>query len=193
MRLSQRDAVRSMSAVLMRGRGRRIMTRENSNETLWTAMQAETQQYVKTELVAAVESEPQHHIRNKICDTLSDLAALELEHGGDVEWPELLPVMFNWTKSPRAKLRESALCIFANLANSIAEKLQSMMGARDSRHSEDLKATLADCVQDVLLAALRATGNFLTSIEDENAALPKPPLRISSPLSFFFWILEYWI
>eukprot|EP00741_Cyanophora_paradoxa_P006672 tig00001030_g6453.t1 len=156
MRVSQQDAVRSMSAVLIR----RIMTREN--ETLWTAMQAATQQYVKTELVAAVESEPQHHIRNKICDTLSDLAALVLEHGGD--WPELLPVMFNWTKSPRAELRESALCIFANLANSIAEKLQPMMGVILGV----LKATLADPVQDVRLAALRATGNFLTSIEDEN-------------------------
>lgn len=90
----------------------------------------------------------------QVCDTVAELASGTYEELG---WPELLPFMFQCVQSNDTRLQESALLVFAQLARHIMGTLRQYMGTLH----EVLTRTLASSSQDVALAAMRATSNFV--------------------------------
>jgi hypothetical protein len=96
-----------------------------------------------------------------LCDTVSELASSILPENG---WPELLPFMFQCVTADNNRLRESALLIFAQLAQYIGETLVPYL---DTLHSVFL-----ECLgnrkyeSDVRIAAFGATINFIQCLEN---------------------------
>lgn len=89
-----------------------------------------------------------------MCDTIAELASGTYE---EVGWPELLPFIFQSVQSSEARLQESALLIFAQLAHHIMGTLRQYM---DTLH-EVLTRTLQSPNHDVALASMRATAAFV--------------------------------
>ncbi|GMP53704.1 hypothetical protein CsSME_00019093 [Camellia sinensis var. sinensis] len=105
---------RAMSAILLR----KQLTRDNSY--IYPNLSPPTQSTLKSTLLDCVGHETAKTISKKLCDTISELASSILPDGG---WPALLPFMFQCVTSDNPKLRESALLIFAQLAQYIGETL----------------------------------------------------------------------
>ncbi|KAI3798367.1 hypothetical protein L1987_33641 [Smallanthus sonchifolius] len=150
---------RAMSAVLLR----RILTLagddESQSETLYPSLSPATQLTLKSTLLESVSRESSKSISKKLCDTVSELASLVLPENG---WPELLPFMFQCVTSGNPRHRESALLIFAQLAQYIGETLVP--------HLETLHAVFLGCLgtgidADVRIAALNASINFIQCLE----------------------------
>ncbi len=85
---------------------------------------------------------------------MAELASGTYEELG---WPELLPFIFQCVQSADTRLQESSLLVFAQLARHIMGTLRQYMGTLH----EVLARTLASSSQDVALAAMRATSNFV--------------------------------
>ncbi|XP_024975878.1 importin-5-like [Cynara cardunculus var. scolymus] len=150
---------RAMSAVLLR----RILTissdDESQSQTLYPSLSPATQLTLKSTLLESVSRESSKSISKKLCDTVSELASLVLPENG---WPELLPFMFQCVTSGNPRHRESALLIFAQLAQYIGETLVP--------HLDTLHAVFLGCLgtgtdPDVRIAALGASINFIQCLE----------------------------
>jgi len=89
-----------------------------------------------------------------VCDTIAELASGTYE---DLGWPELLPFIFQCVQSNDARLQESALLIFAQLAHHIMGTLRQYMATLH----EVLTRTLQSPNHDVALASMRATAAFV--------------------------------
>lgn len=89
-----------------------------------------------------------------MCDTIAELASGTYEELG---WPELLPFIFQCVQSNDARLQESALLIFAQLAHHIMGTLRQYMATLH----EVLTKTLQSPNHDVALASMRATAAFV--------------------------------
>ena len=89
-----------------------------------------------------------------MCDTIAELASGTYE---EVGWPELLPFIFQSVQSSEARLQESALLIFAQLAHHIMGTLRQYMATLH----EVLTRTLQSPNHDVALASMRATAAFV--------------------------------
>ena len=89
-----------------------------------------------------------------MCDTIAELASGTYEELG---WPELLPFIFQCVQSHDARLQESALLIFAQLAHHIMGTLRQYMATLH----EVLTRTLQSPNHDVALASMRATAAFV--------------------------------
>ncbi len=90
----------------------------------------------------------------QVCDTIAELASGTYEDSG---WPELLPFIFQCVQSNDARLQESALLIFAQLAHHIMGTLRQYMATLH----EVLTRTLQSPNHDVALASMRATAAFV--------------------------------
>ena len=90
----------------------------------------------------------------QVCDTIAELASGTYEELG---WPELLPFIFQCVQSNDARLQESALLIFAQLAHHIMGTLRQYMATLH----EVLTRTLQSPNHDVALASMRATAAFV--------------------------------
>jgi importin-5 len=125
-------------------------------ESLYPHLSEKVQEYLKVELLKALQNEEDASIRKKLVYALSGLSSGLLEEG---EFKELIPTMFNWTKpdSP-LYLRESALNVFSQLATFILEKGLSP-------YLDVLKNVLGACLKDdspkIKLAAHGATTAIL--------------------------------
>ena len=85
---------------------------------------------------------------------MAELASGTYEELG---WPELLPFIFQCVQSNDTRLQESSLLVFAQLARHIMGTLRQYMGTLH----EVFTRTLTSSSQDVALAAMRATSNFV--------------------------------
>ncbi|KAD7478233.1 hypothetical protein R6Q59_007682 [Mikania micrantha] len=150
---------RAMSAVLLR----RIITVTTDDEsqslTLYPSLSPATQSALKSTLLESVGRESSKSISKKLCDTVSELASLVLPENG---WPELLPFMFQCVTSGNPRHRESALLIFAQLAQYIGETLIPHLG---TLHAVFLGCLGAGIDPDVRIAALNASINFIQCLE----------------------------
>ena len=102
-------------------------------------------------------------IRKKLSYAIAGLASGLIENN---EYPELLPAMFGWTKSPLASLRESALAIFNQLATFLLDKGLAP-------YLQPLKAIFSACLADreskkVRIAAIEATSSVVLVLETKN-------------------------
>jgi len=154
IRNSKHDQIRALSVVLLR----RLIGR--AQESLWTTLQPQTQTTVKTMFLQSIETEELPPIRSKVADAIAELATKIFDAQGT--WDELLPFMFQCSKSQADAHRESALLIFSDLATYLGEKLRP--------YFEVLKDILASGLTDnnlkVRIAALAATANFLQVLNE---------------------------
>ena len=153
MRTSGAQETREMASILLR----RVLTKDEVS--LWANLQQQTQDGVKGELLKLLQEESTRSIVRKACDTICELAAGILEEG---KWPELLPFLFQCVTNGTVNLKESALNIFAQLAEYIGDALVP--------HLATLHGILAQCLANperaIQLAALRACCCFVESLEN---------------------------
>jgi hypothetical protein len=133
--------------VLLRRVAFKTFKKEDDTKTIWSGAAESTKAQVKAGLLEGYEKETIVTVRNKICDTIADVAREEEEESStftfprilliSVEsWPELLNALFQSTKSPEAAHRESAFRVFTALPTLV-----------DKQHTDILK--------DVFLAGLQ--------------------------------------
>ncbi|XP_065851907.1 uncharacterized protein [Euphorbia lathyris] len=152
--------IRAMSAILLR----KHLTRAAANDDsfLYPKVSEATRSTIKNTLLSSIQRETTKSIRKKINDTVSELAASILPHGA---WPELLPFIFQCVTAQDHNLQESALLIFAQLAQFVGETLIP--------HIRTLHELFLNCLSistsaDVRIAALNATINFIQCLSNNN-------------------------
>lgn len=150
---------RAMSAVLLR-RILTIASDESQSQTLYPSLSPTTQLTLKSTLLESVTRESSKSISKKLCDTVSELASLVLPENG---WSELLPFMFQCVTSGNLRHRESALLIFAQLAQYIGDTLVPYL---DTLHAVFLGCLGTGTDPDVRIAALSASINFIQALEE---------------------------
>lgn len=138
-----------MSAILLR----RQLIRDDSY--LWPRLSPSTQSTLKSVLLSSLQTEESKSISKKLCDTIAELASGILPDGG---WNELMPFIFQCVTSDSSKLQESALLIFAQLAQYIGETLVPHL---DTLHSVFSQCLASSKTGDVRIAALGAAINFI--------------------------------
>ena len=96
-------------------------------------------------------------VSKKICDTIGELARHMLSKGGS--WPELLPVLFQCSKSQVFSHRESSFRIWASVPALLTTNLDN----------PTIRKVLLDSLQDpvisVQLMGLRATSAYLQAAD----------------------------
>ncbi|KAL9675431.1 hypothetical protein QQ045_003633 [Rhodiola kirilowii] len=140
---------RAMSAILLR----KQLTQDDS--FIWPRLAESTRANLKSVLIECLKRDDAKTITKKLCDTVSELASAILPDNG---WPELLPFMFNCVNSDNHKLQESALMIFAQLAQYIGDTLIPHL---TPLHGLFLKCLDPATNSDVRIAALGASINFI--------------------------------
>lgn len=148
---AEQQDLRGISAILLR--------KVISKDKLWTSLLPASQTSIKVQLLECVQGEPDRSIGKKLCDTIAELATGILE---DSQWPELLPCMFQWVSNPNDILKERALLIFGELAQYITA---SLMHNLDTILSVFQHCLAPETSHDVRIAALRASANFIQSLE----------------------------
>ncbi|XP_022978077.1 importin-5-like [Cucurbita maxima] len=146
---SAHPEARTMSAILLR----RQLIRDDSY--LWPRLSPSTQSTLKSVLLSSLQTEESKSISKKLCDTIAELASGILPEGG---WNELMPFIFQCVTSDNSKLQESALLIFAQLAQYIGETLIPHL---DTLHSVFSQCLGSSKTGDVRIAALGAAINFI--------------------------------
>ncbi|KAG6603486.1 Importin-5, partial [Cucurbita argyrosperma subsp. sororia] len=146
---SAHPEARTMSAILLR----RQLIRDDSY--LWPRLSPSTQSTLKSVLLSSLQTEESKSISKKLCDTIAELASGILPEGG---WNELMPFIFQCVTSDNSKLQESALLIFAQLAQYIGETLVPHL---DTLHSVFSQCLGSSKTGDVRIAALGAAINFI--------------------------------
>ncbi|KAJ6379913.1 hypothetical protein OIU76_016549 [Salix suchowensis] len=150
---------RAMSAVLLR----KHLTSATDDSFLYPKLTESTRSTIKISLLSSLQHETAKSVTRKINDTISELAAAALPDGG---WQELLPFMLQCvTAQNNHNLQESALLIFARLAQYIGEALIP--------HLATLHEVFLNCLNnstsgEVRIAALNATINFIQCLTNNS-------------------------
>ncbi|KAJ6763078.1 hypothetical protein OIU79_023760 [Salix purpurea] len=150
---------RAMSAVLLR----KHLTSATDDSFLYPKLTESTRSTIKISLLSSLQHETAKSVTRKINDTISELAAAVLPDGG---WQELLPFMLQCvTAQNNHNLQESALLIFARLAQYIGEALIP--------HLATLHGVFLNCLNnstsgEVRIAALNATINFIQCLTNNS-------------------------
>jgi len=152
---SQQADSRTFCAVLLR----KVLTKDDPK--LWPKLNEEHQAHVRRELLGCIQNEPMRSITKKICDTVSELAAVTMETNG---WPELLPFLSQAVQSGEPRRTEAALLVFAQLSGHMMPTLLQFMGTLH----QVLHAALGHESADVRLAAMRATTSFILCLESQS-------------------------
>ncbi|VAH44487.1 unnamed protein product [Triticum turgidum subsp. durum] len=160
--------LRAMAAVLLRKLLSPTASSDSSSAApppLWPLLSPDGQAALKAHLLAALQSDPPKPIAKKVCDAISELATLLLPEN---TWAELLPFLFRAASTPEApNLQESALLIFARLADYIAESLlDHLMTIHNLLASALAHPTSPD---DLLPAMMRALTDCLNSSQEASA------------------------
>ncbi|KAK9810031.1 hypothetical protein WJX72_003666 [[Myrmecia] bisecta] len=153
LRRSANAESRAFCAVLLR----KVLTKDDVS--LWPKFSPQVQALIKTELLNCIKDEQERSIVKKVCDTISEIAAGIMEGAG---WPELLPFMFQCVQSGDARLVESALLIFAQLAHYVMGTLKAYMGTLN----QVLQGCMGHASIDIRIAAMRAATAFIQELED---------------------------
>ncbi|KAM0885113.1 hypothetical protein ACQ4PT_030536 [Festuca glaucescens] len=151
--------LRAMAAVLLRKLLSPSPSSDSSNAApapLWPLLSPSGQNALKAHLLNALQSDPPKPIAKKVCDAVSELATLLLPEN---TWAELLPFLFQAASTPDApNLQESALLIFARLADYIAE---SLLDHLMTIHNLLAAALAHPTSPDVRIASLSAAVNLV--------------------------------
>ncbi|KAF2288178.1 hypothetical protein GH714_004837 [Hevea brasiliensis] len=157
---SAHTEVRAMSAILLRKHLTRLAA--NDDSFLYPKLSESTRSAIKNILLSSLQRETTKSIIKKINDTVSELAASILPDGG---WPELLPFMFQCVTAQNHNLQESALLIFARLAQFIGETLIPHLS---TLHELFLNCLSNSTSAEVRIAALNAAISFIICLSNNN-------------------------
>ncbi|KAJ9179894.1 hypothetical protein P3X46_008207 [Hevea brasiliensis] len=157
---SAHTEVRAMSAILLRKHLTRLAG--NDDSFLYPRLSESTRSAIKNILLSSLQRETTKSIIKKINDTVSELAASILPDGG---WPELLPFMFQCVTAQNHNLQESALLIFARLAQFIGETLIPHLS---TLHELFLNCLSNSTSAEVRIAALNAAISFIICLSNNN-------------------------
>ncbi|KAF9289191.1 hypothetical protein BGZ68_009889 [Mortierella alpina] len=120
--------------------------------TLWNMVQEDTRVALRTQFLAALLNETNKSVRNKVCDTVAELARASIS-AAEMSWPEILPVLLECISS-KPELRESAFRILTAVPSLIS-----------SQPVDTLKTVFEKSLQDenlhVRLATTKAAVAFL--------------------------------
>jgi len=127
----------------------------------WSKLSPQVRQTVQTQLLLALEREPQSSARKKLSDTISELALFLTAFASDEtkisnEWPQLLPFLFRLAKSENDEHRKSALDVFGKLCLYLGESL--------AEHFDLLKQLLTSGLVDPQSLRARPPANLQCAI-----------------------------
>ncbi|KAF9365094.1 hypothetical protein BGX34_011434 [Mortierella sp. NVP85] len=126
---------------------------KSSEKTLWDTTEESTRTVVKALFLESLSHETHQSVRNKVCDTIAEMARACIGNDGQA-WPEILPVLFECAKSTSSDMRESAYRIFATVPSLIANQPVEFM-------KESFAGSLKDDSLHVRLAATKAAVAYM--------------------------------
>lgn len=135
-------------------------------KTLWEAAEEGTRTTVKALFLESLSRETHKSVRNKVCDTIAEMARACNGKGGQ-GWPEILTALFECSKSTSADHRESANRIYASVPSLISTQPVEFM-------KENFTGSLKDDNLHVRLAATKAVVAYMmdSNHETRNALMP---------------------
>ncbi|KAI8924999.1 armadillo-type protein [Entophlyctis helioformis] len=116
----------------------------------------ETRQFVQTQLLQALSNEANASVRNKICDTVSELASHMHDKGS--YWSELVQASLHFASSPQPLLRQTTFQIMAGIPSLFVNESPATIRTI-------FVAGIQDADVEVRLAALRAAAYYLIDAE----------------------------
>eukprot|EP01101_Sappina_pedata_P007334 TRINITY_DN3845_c0_g1_i1.p1 TRINITY_DN3845_c0_g1~~TRINITY_DN3845_c0_g1_i1.p1 ORF type:complete len:1088 (+),score=593.45 TRINITY_DN3845_c0_g1_i1:90-3353(+) len=153
---SPSEPLRDMASVLLRQLVR-------GTNDFWVKLSAPVQEHIKGELLLMVHSERSALIRPKICDIIAELGIHILGDETPGEWKNLLPALFELTKSAEDFHRESALDIFTQLISFLTEQMRPYFAVLN----DIFLAGLKDSSPAVRLQALKAFMSFIIVLPED--------------------------
>ncbi|CAG8558443.1 24474_t:CDS:10, partial [Racocetra persica] len=146
--------------------------------TIWARLQEESRLAIKNELLMSLSVERENTVRHKVCDAISEVTKNFLFTGQ--KWDELLPALFEASKSPSAEHREAALRIFSALPNLITDQPIDIV-------KQVFSANLRDANNATIrMTSLKAAVAFMLETDQPNrtsfAELMPQMLEVLSPL-----------
>lgn len=142
---SEDPAVRSFCLVLCRRISFRTLPGDSELE-VFSSISNESKQSLQSQLLACFVKESVPTVRNKLCDTIAEIARSIYDCQG--EWPELINVIFNAVNSPDESFRES---VFRTITS-----LPRLLSGQDSAVTPLFTTGLADPSIRVRISAARA-------------------------------------
>lgn len=140
------------------------MLLRKSAVNLWGGCNEATHETVKNRLLAGIQVDIRKDLRKKLCDTTGVIGAPLVNAGN---WPELIPALFELSRSPAPHHRESALYIFSQICDTLDTKLVEP-------NLEHLYQIFRSCLLDdnisVELAALKATCRLICVVATQLCA-----------------------
>lgn len=145
------EVVRSTALVLLR----RWATE------LWNGADDALRAVVKSKLMAGVRVDGRKDLRKKLCDTIAAIGSPLIRESPN-QWPELMPMMLELSKSSVSYERESALYIFSLLTDYVDAAIfqQYLPALKNAFH-----AGLSDADISVQIAGLRACCSLLNMLD----------------------------
>ncbi|KAI2634576.1 armadillo-type protein [Xylaria nigripes] len=151
------SVARSFAAVIFR----RIASKTRKNEKgdsveIFVSMPTEQAQVIRQKVLETLASESDRLVRNKIGDAVADIARQYSEN--NIQWPDILGVLFNMSMASDADLRETAYRVFATTPG-IIEKQQHEGAVIDA-----FVRGFKDNSVGVQLAAMQAFASFFQNL-----------------------------
>ncbi|KAJ3166468.1 hypothetical protein HDU88_003336 [Geranomyces variabilis] len=163
VRQHQDQHVRSFAAILLRRLALKAFVGEKKDveTSYYVWIGDECRQYIQTELLESLRSEPDSATRRKIADTIAELSKHMLMKGET--WNELLHAIFECAKSQSPDHKVSAFQIIAQVPGLIIDTEKSAM-------KRFYEAGLQDVSGEVRLEALHASVTYLVELESSQAS-----------------------
>ncbi|RHZ80549.1 hypothetical protein Glove_134g184 [Diversispora epigaea] len=172
---------REFSFILLR----RIAFKQSPNQvkkgedsSIWDLLQEQSRQTIKNELLMSLSVEQDNTVRHKVCDAVSEVAKNSYLKGQ--KWGELLPALFEASKSPSAEHREAALRIFSAVPNIITDQPINIVKQVFSANLQDVNNPA------IRTASLKAAVAFMLETDQQSrtsfSELMPQMLSVLSPL-----------
>ncbi|RIB28214.1 armadillo-type protein [Gigaspora rosea] len=151
---------------------------KTEDATIWDRLQEQSRQAIKNELLMSLSVERENTVRYKVCDAVSEVAKNSFLKGQ--KWGELLPALFEASKSPSAEHREAALRIFSAVPNLITDQPIDILKQVFSANLQDANNAA------IRMASLKAAVAFMLEANQPSRAsfseLMPQMLEVLSPL-----------
>ncbi|CAG8482986.1 1549_t:CDS:10, partial [Ambispora gerdemannii] len=166
---------RSFSFVLLR----RIAFKQAPNHaskseetSIWDVLQEANRETIKTDLLMSLLVEQENTVRHKVCDAVSEVAKNSFLKGQ--KWNELIPALFEASKSISVEHREAAFRIFSAVPNLITDQPIHILQQVFSVNLQDVNSPT------VRMAALKSAVAFMleTDPPSRNAFAELMPLML---------------
>ncbi|QSL64408.1 hypothetical protein MERGE_001709 [Pneumocystis wakefieldiae] len=162
--ISEDSSLRSFAVILLRRISFKPISLVNdAKETMvWNMLSQEGAKKVQSLLLESFTKENDENVRHKIADTISEVAHTLYEE--NVEWPELLYILSQCTKSMNPGQRESTFRIIASIPEILKKEDINMI-------KQVFQLSLQDDNVKVQLSSLKALSSLFTSSDSDSHEL----------------------